>query len=134
MGLAVVVVLPTEPLFPPTGLSVLVWCVWSVWCTSGGVFPDKENSHEQKLLDGRCGWCCRSVGVPCFCEADADQDKRLKRSHVMRPTSFLGLAGLVVVGVIIADFLIHPSGTTAAANGLVSIEKPSFNALLGSTS
>jgi hypothetical protein len=52
----------------------------------------------------------------------------------MRPTSFLGLAGLVVVGVIIADFLIHPSGTTAAANGLVSIEKPSFNALLGSTS
>jgi hypothetical protein len=52
----------------------------------------------------------------------------------MRPTSILGLAGLVVVGVIIADFLIHPSGTTAAANGLVSIEKPSFNALLGSTS
>jgi hypothetical protein len=52
----------------------------------------------------------------------------------MRPTSILGLMGLVVVGVIIADFLIHPQGTTAAANGLVSIEKPSFNALLGSTS
>jgi hypothetical protein len=50
----------------------------------------------------------------------------------MRPTSILGLAGLVVVGVIVADFLIHPSGTTAAANGIVSIEKPSFSALLGS--
>lgn len=52
----------------------------------------------------------------------------------MRPTSIIGLAGLVVVGIIIADFLIHPTGTTAAANGLVSILKPSQNALLGSTS
>jgi hypothetical protein len=46
----------------------------------------------------------------------------------------LALAGLVVVGIIIADFLIHPAGTQAAANGVVSIEKPTFNALLGSTS
>jgi hypothetical protein len=52
----------------------------------------------------------------------------------MRPTSVLGLLGLVVVGVIIADFLVHPAGTTAAANGLVNIEKPSLNALLGKTS
>jgi len=52
----------------------------------------------------------------------------------MRPTTLIGLAGLVVVGVIVADFLIHPTGTTAAANGLVAIEKPSYNALLGSTS
>lgn len=52
----------------------------------------------------------------------------------MRPTSLLGLAGLVVVGVIVADFLIHPTGTTAAANGIVAISKPSFNALLGKTS
>lgn len=52
----------------------------------------------------------------------------------MRPTSLLALAGLVVVGVIVADFLIHPAGTQAAANGIVSIEKPSLNALLGSTS
>jgi hypothetical protein len=50
----------------------------------------------------------------------------------MRPTSLLGLAGLVVVGVIMADFLIHPTGTTAAANGLVDVEKPAFSALLGS--
>ncbi len=49
----------------------------------------------------------------------------------MRPTNLLSLAGLVVVGVIIADFVIHPAGTTAAANGIVSIEKPTFSALLG---
>lgn len=52
----------------------------------------------------------------------------------MRPTSFLALAGLVVTGVIIADFLIHPEGTKQAANGIVNIAKPTFNALLGSTS
>jgi hypothetical protein len=49
----------------------------------------------------------------------------------MRPTSILGLAGLVVVGIIIADFLIHPQGTTAAANGLVNVTKPAESALLG---
>lgn len=52
----------------------------------------------------------------------------------MRVTSILGLLGLVVVGVIIADFVVHPEGTKAAANGLVAIEKPSLNALLGKTS
>lgn len=49
----------------------------------------------------------------------------------MRPTTLIGLAGLIIVGTIIADFLIHPQGTTAAANGLVSIMKPSYGALLG---
>lgn len=52
----------------------------------------------------------------------------------MRPTSVFGVIGLLLVGIIVADFLIHPDGTKAAANGLVAIEKPSFNALLGSTS
>jgi len=52
----------------------------------------------------------------------------------MRPTSVIGVIGLVVVGVIVADFLTHPTGTNAAANGIVSIEKPGLNALLGSTS
>lgn len=52
----------------------------------------------------------------------------------MRPTSALALAGLVVVGVIIADFVAKPQGTQAAANGIVSVEKPALNALLGSTS
>jgi hypothetical protein len=52
----------------------------------------------------------------------------------MRPTNLMSLAGLIVVGIIIADFLIHPTGTQAAANGVVDIEKPTANALLGSTS
>lgn len=51
----------------------------------------------------------------------------------MRPTSFLALLGMVVMGVILADVLIHPEGTKAAAQGLVSLEKPTMNALLGST-
>lgn len=52
----------------------------------------------------------------------------------MRPTSVLALAGLVVVGIIIANLTIHPEGTKAIANGFVSIEKPTVNGLLGSTS
>lgn len=52
----------------------------------------------------------------------------------MRPTNILAVIGLVITGVIIADFLIHPQGTAAVAKGFVDIEKPSLNALLGSTS
>lgn len=52
----------------------------------------------------------------------------------MRPTTFIGVIGLVIIGVIGADILIHPTGTKAAANGIVAIEKPGLNALLGSTS
>jgi hypothetical protein len=52
----------------------------------------------------------------------------------MKPTTFIGLLGLVVVGVIGADILIHPAGATAAGNAVVGIEKPGLNALLGSTS
>jgi len=49
----------------------------------------------------------------------------------MRPTSILGLAGLIVVGVIIADLIIHPTGTKAAANGINQIATTSVNGLLG---
>jgi hypothetical protein len=49
----------------------------------------------------------------------------------MRPTTFIGLAGLVVVGLIIGDFLVHPSGTTSAFNGLVSLTTPTETSLLG---
>lgn len=52
----------------------------------------------------------------------------------MRFTGFAGLALLVVVGVIIADLELHPTGTTAAGNSLVNIEKPGLNALLGKSS
>lgn len=64
---------------------------------------------------------------------------RFRQAHAvqgltpMRPTSFLALLGLIVIGVIVADFLIHPEGTKAAAQGLVALEKPTMNALLGST-
>lgn len=49
----------------------------------------------------------------------------------MRPTTVIGLLGLAVVGMIAADFLIHPQGTQVAANGLVNVATPAENALLG---
>lgn len=52
----------------------------------------------------------------------------------MRATGIFAVLTLVVLGVIVADLEIHPAGTTAAANGIVGIEKPGLNALLGSTS
>ena len=44
------------------------------------------------------------------------------------------IGSLVVVGVIIADIITHPAGTTAASGGIVGIEKPALNALLGNAS
>ena len=52
----------------------------------------------------------------------------------MRATGIFAVLTLVVLGVMFADLEIHPAGTTAAANGIVDIEKPGLNALLGSTS
>jgi hypothetical protein len=52
----------------------------------------------------------------------------------MRVSSGWGLAGLVIMGIIFADIIANPSGTSAASNGVVSILKPSYNALLGKTS
>jgi len=49
----------------------------------------------------------------------------------MRPTSFLSLIALGIIGIILADFLTHPEGTKAASAGIVNIEKPAGNALLG---
>lgn len=48
-----------------------------------------------------------------------------------RPTTLIGLAGLIVVGVIIADLVIHPQGTTAASNGINTLAKTSVQGLLG---
>lgn len=42
-----------------------------------------------------------------------------------------GLFTLAIGGVIVADILIHPSGTTAAANGVSKILTPTYSALLG---
>lgn len=49
-----------------------------------------------------------------------------------RPTTFIGLAGLIVVGIILADLLIHPDGTTAAGNAINQLAATSVGGLLGS--
>ena len=49
----------------------------------------------------------------------------------MRVTTFIGLLGLGVVGVILADFLIHPTGTAALGSATTGVEKPALDALLG---
>lgn len=49
----------------------------------------------------------------------------------MRPTTFIGLGALVVVGLIIGDFLTHPAGTNALGQSLVNFQKTSGNQLLG---
>lgn len=40
----------------------------------------------------------------------------------------------VISGIIIADILIHPAGSQAAGNAGATVLKPTYNALLGSTS
>lgn len=49
----------------------------------------------------------------------------------MRPTTILGLLGLGVVGIIVADILTHPAGTTAAGNQLNAGLKTGVRGLLG---
>lgn len=52
----------------------------------------------------------------------------------MRFTGILGLATLVVLGAMAANLERNPKGATAAANGIVAIEKPGLNAVLGKSS
>ena len=49
----------------------------------------------------------------------------------MRPTSLVGFGALIVVGIIIADFLTHPTGTQALGQSIVNFQKTSGNQLLG---
>lgn len=51
----------------------------------------------------------------------------------MRPTTLMGLAGVVVVGLIVADFLRHPQGSATAFNGFSGLIVPSEQGLIGST-
>jgi hypothetical protein len=46
-------------------------------------------------------------------------------------SAIFSLAALVVGGIIVADILIHPTGTAAAANGVADNTTPSESALLG---
>lgn len=49
----------------------------------------------------------------------------------MRGSAIASTIALVITGVIIADILIHPVGTQAAANAVSTVSKPAFSALLG---
>lgn len=49
----------------------------------------------------------------------------------MRGSAIAATVALIITGVIIADVLTHPTGTQAAANGIATIAKPTYNALLG---
>jgi hypothetical protein len=49
----------------------------------------------------------------------------------MRPTTVIGLLGLVVVGVIAADMINNPKGTKAAGNAVNSFWSTSVSGLLG---
>jgi hypothetical protein len=44
---------------------------------------------------------------------------------------YLSIGVLGVLGIILADVLIHPKGTAAASKGVSTILTPSYSALLG---
>jgi hypothetical protein len=49
----------------------------------------------------------------------------------MNGSKIAAFFAMVVSGVVIADILIHPEGTKAAANGVSTILTPTYSALLG---
>ena len=49
----------------------------------------------------------------------------------MKPTTWVGLAGLVVAGLIIGNFIKNPNGTKAVANGAVALATPTIQGLSG---
>jgi hypothetical protein len=49
----------------------------------------------------------------------------------MRVTGFWAAVGAVIGGLMLADLLMHPTGTKAAGGELVSLEKNTGNQLLG---
>jgi hypothetical protein len=49
----------------------------------------------------------------------------------MRVTGFWAAVGAVVFGLIVADLTTHPTGTTAIANGVTTLEKNTGNQLIG---
>lgn len=49
----------------------------------------------------------------------------------MRVVGIWTAVGAVIVGLIIADLVMHPTGTNAIANGITSLEKNTGNQLLG---
>jgi hypothetical protein len=51
----------------------------------------------------------------------------------MRVTGFASAVGAVILGIIIADLVMHPTGVAALGNAVASTEKVTVNGLLGST-
>jgi hypothetical protein len=49
----------------------------------------------------------------------------------MRPTTLIGLLGLIVVGVIAANLIQNPNGTKAAGNAVNTFWDTSVSGLLG---
>jgi hypothetical protein len=49
----------------------------------------------------------------------------------MRVSGFWSLAGFIVTGFIVADLVLHPTGTSAAFTGLTGLEKNTGNQLIG---
>lgn len=49
----------------------------------------------------------------------------------MRPTSVIGLLAFGVMGLIVADFLTHPTGTAALGTSVTSFTKTAGNQLIG---
>lgn len=46
-------------------------------------------------------------------------------------SKLFSLGALIVVGIIVADILIHPTGTKAASAGVAGVATPAESALLG---
>lgn len=49
----------------------------------------------------------------------------------MRVSGFWSATGLVIIGLIVGNLVLHPSGTTAAFNGITGVEKNVGNQLIG---
>lgn len=49
----------------------------------------------------------------------------------MGVTGFWALTGAIVLGLIVADIWTHPSGTNAAGNAIINLEKNTGNQLIG---
>lgn len=52
----------------------------------------------------------------------------------MKVSGFWSLAGLVVTGLIVADLILHPTGTGAAFKGITGLTTVTGNQLIGAPS
>lgn len=50
---------------------------------------------------------------------------------MFKPTTWVAVAGIVVAGLILADFLRNPQGTRAISNGAVALATPTIQGVSG---